>query len=127
MKYLLPIFLVIACATQSFAQEMDESTDTGCIFPAMPEYPGDLDSLKSFIDKNFNWVQGQMTIAGKVFVQFDVDEEGVISNVTVVKGLCETCDAEAVRLMKLMPNWIPAMDKGVACKSKMIMPIKFDL
>lgn len=42
-----------------------------------------------------------------------------------IKGLCESCDKEALRLVKQMPKWIPATQEGVPVKMKMIIPIKF--
>ena len=69
-----------------------------------PAFPGGQSGLTEYINKNFNWTQGQMTVEGKVFVEFLVDSDGEIKDVKVVRGLCESCDKEAVRLVKIMPR-----------------------
>ena len=46
-------------------------------------------------------------VKGKVLVSFFVDKEGNPQQITVKKGLCETADNEAIRLIKEGPKWIP--------------------
>jgi hypothetical protein len=44
-------------------------------------------------------------LSGDVQLSFDVDANGQPVNITVVKSLCQTCDAEAIRLLKEGPKW----------------------
>ena len=44
-------------------------------------------------------------IKGKVVLSFFVDEEGKPQNITVIHGLCEFADKEAIRLVKEGPKW----------------------
>lgn len=46
-------------------------------------------------------------VEGEVLVSFFVDKEGNPQHITVKKGLCETADKEAIRLIKEGPQWIP--------------------
>lgn len=92
-----------------------------------PSFPGGQDELKKYIDKNFKWTQGQETTEGKVFIEFWIEKDGQVSDVKVLRGLCETCDKEALRLVTEMPNWIPATQKGKPLKTRMVLPIKFGL
>jgi periplasmic protein TonB len=82
---------------------------------------GGQDSLIKYIDNNFNWAQGQSTVNGKVFVEFVVYVDGKISDVKIVRGLCDSCDKEALRLVKSMPTWIPGVQNGRK------VPITFEL
>ena len=66
-------------------------------------------------------------VEGKVFVEFIVETDGSISNVTVKKGVHAAIDAEAIRVMSLSPKWTPGSQKGVAVRQKMIIPINFSL
>lgn len=68
-------------------------------------------------------------ISGKVFLQFVVSKEGKISNVKVMRGIpdCPECDAEAVRVVKAMSNWIPGKNRGKAVNSVFNLPIQFKL
>ena len=70
-------------------------------------------------------------IQGKVMVRFTVDPNGKINPVSieVVESLCETCDLEAIRLIKESPTWTPArdVDEGKNIESHNIYPIIFRL
>lgn len=52
-------------------------------------------------------------IQGHCYVKFVVHPDGSISNATLVRGIphCPECDLEALRLIKKMPNWVPAIDE----------------
>jgi len=91
------------------------------------QFPGGAERLREFIETNFEWEQSQLTVEGKVLVSFVVKSSGEIANVTIEKSLCETCDAEAIRLVKMMPSWIPAQKDEVSVDSKMVIPISFSL
>ncbi len=62
---------------------------------------------------------------GKVSVQFIVNEDGSISDAEVIQSLSEDCDKEALRIISVMPAWIPAKMDGVAIKSVKSVPVVF--
>ena len=66
-------------------------------------------------------------VEGKVYLQFVVDQQGVISQVTTLKGLGFGCDQEAIRVMESSPKWIPAKQQGRPVKSKVTLPLVFKL
>lgn len=43
----------------------------------------------------------------------------------VLKGIGDGCDEEAIRALKLSPNWIPGRQRGIAVKQHMVLPITF--
>lgn len=63
-------------------------------------FPSGKDGLDNYLRENFSWKQGQLSIEGKVYVKFIVGKEGEISGVSVIRGLCESCDKEAIRLVE---------------------------
>jgi protein TonB len=79
------------------------------------------------VEENMKWEQGQLTIEGTVFVSFIVDSIGNIENVRVTKSLCESCDVGAIRIVKSMPNWVPAKGGRRRVSSKAVVPIPFKL
>lgn len=104
-----------------------DSTELILIDPVKyPSFPGGADSLKVFIKKNYNWTVGKETIVGKVFIEFYVEKDGNISNISIVKGLHPDCDKEAIRIVKLMPKWNPSEVDGKSIRSKWILPIEFN-
>lgn len=66
-------------------------------------------------------------IQGRVFVQFIVDKDGSVIDVEVLKGIGKECDEEAIRVMKLMKNWHPGIQRGQPVKVRMVMPLMFKL
>ena len=94
---------------------------------SIASFPGGKKQLDIYLKKNMQWQQSQLTVEGKVYVSFLVTENGDIVDVEVVKGLCESCDKEAIRLVKNMPNWIPAKKGRKSIESKVTLPIDFKL
>ncbi|PTB96005.1 hypothetical protein C9994_09305 [Marivirga lumbricoides] len=90
-------------------------------------FPGGQKELKSYIKKNLDWQQGQITLEGKVYISFTVNEDGSINEVSLMKGLCAPCDQAALDLVKNMPKWVPASENGKPIKSELIIPIDFKL
>lgn len=54
------------------------------------------------------------TATGEVELSFEVNKSGEPINITVKKSLCESCDKEAIRLIKEGPKWKRKAKKGKA-------------
>ena len=95
----------------------------------MPEFPGGIDALASFISKNVKYPKSAIDndIEGKTFVEFVVEKDGSVSNVRTKKGFDKDCDAEAERVVKAMPKWIPGAVKGENVRVSFVLPIAFKL
>ncbi|MBI1835766.1 MAG: energy transducer TonB [Flavobacteriia bacterium] len=149
MKILLIIFTLSNIYTFSFSQSTNEGTETFIIPESEPksdsikseeiatfvdeqaEYPGGHEAFSLFLSKNINYPKSALNknIQGKSFIKFVVDKEGQIKNIVVVKGVpdCPECDREAIRILKLMPNWKPAQKDGKIVNSYYVVPINFKL
>jgi hypothetical protein len=94
-----------------------------------PEYPGGYNSLIKFIAENMVFPDAviERGIEGKCYVQFTISEIGVPSNFVVKRGVpdCPECDEEAIRVLKLMPNWIPGKRNGKPAITYYSLPVKF--
>ena len=64
---------------------------------------------------------------GRVFVYFVVKSDGTVDNISLIKGIGNGCDEEALRVIKLMPKWIPGENKGKKVNVAFYLPIKFKL
>lgn len=80
----------------------------------MPEFKGGRNALGSFLRKKIRYPQEAIDnkIEGRVYLRFVVEADGSISNPIIVRGIGYGCDQEAIRLAKLMPNWVPGEQKG---------------
>ena len=95
----------------------------------MPEFPGGAAKMMEFIQKNIKYpmMARESDIQGRVFVNFVVEPDGSITNVTVMRGIGGGCDEEALRVVQSMPNWKPGKQRGSAVRCSFTVPIIFKL
>lgn len=104
------------------------------IFGAHPEIPaqfpgGDM-ALLEFVKKNVVYpsVEVDTTVQiKKVVVRFTVTEEGKITAVRIQKSAGKPFDDEAVRVVKLLPDFEPGSLAGKRIKMDFILPVVFRL
>ncbi len=84
-------------------------------------------TLNQFVAKNYKYPDSafELGLQGKIYVKFAIEIDGTVTDVKIVRGLpdCPECDLEAIKLMKSMPNWIPAVKDRKRVKSYMQFPI----
>ena len=83
-----------------------------CCFPPMPSFPG---NIQQFLRTHLVWPAGRKNknIEGKVIVKFYIDRDGGCSQFKVLRSLNPSFDAEALRVLKLMPKWnMSSMEEG---------------
>lgn len=95
----------------------------------MPSPVGGMEAFYGFLSKKMKYPKQarRMGMEGKVYVQFVIDEEGKMTDLVVAKGIGAGCDEEALRVMKLAPQWNPGKQRGRPVKVRMIVPIYFRL
>ena len=95
----------------------------------MPEFPGGMGEAMKFLAKNIKYpvAAQQAKIEGRVIVQFVVERDGSISDVHTLRGVNPDLNAEAIRVVSLMPKWKPGKQRGKAVAVKYTMPIMFRL
>ena len=95
----------------------------------MPEYPGGVVEMMKFLQMNINYppLAAANKIGGRVVVQFIVDKTGQVGDVKVVRSVNEEIDAEAVRVVKSMPNFTPGQQDGKPVSVWYTLPISFKL
>jgi periplasmic protein TonB len=95
-----------------------------------PRYKGGNGALYKFIDNNINYPEEakMKKIEGKVVVEFVVDRTGRVSNPKIFRGVYKLLDEEAIRVISLLPKWMPGTieNKPVPCYVKMPVHFKID-
>ena len=66
-------------------------------------------------------------IQGTVQVNFIIEKDGKVSNVTVVKGVHELLDAEAVKVIAASPKWKAGRVDGDKVRTSLTIPVEFRL
>ena len=99
------------------------------IVEQMPEYPGGMEALFKYLSENVKYPEDakNQKIEGRVLASFIVEVDGSISDVKIAKPVFPSLDAEAVRVLSGMPNWIPGKQGGKAVRTKFTVPIAFNL
>lgn len=95
----------------------------------MPEFPGGLDSLYSFLQKELEYPKIAIDngIQGTVLVEFVVEVDGHVSNAKTLISLSQECDKEAIRCVMSMPKWKPGYSNGKPERCYFNLPIRFTL
>jgi len=92
-----------------------------------PEFIGGNDSLYRFIAKNLKYPNTDVDAEDLVVCQFIVEKDGSISNIIIEQSIELPFDKEAIRVLELMPNWIPAEKNGKKVRVYKLLPINFKL
>lgn len=139
VRYLLPITFRAPGSTAGgvkesiTSQQADSQSDSVqtvfTVVEQMPQFPGGQTALMKYLADNLRYpIRAQENgIQGIVHVQFAVDEEGRIPFAKVMKSVDKDLDAEALRVVKSMPQWIPGMQRGRKVKVLMNLPVAFRL
>lgn len=143
MKTVLTIFLLLSVLYSS-AQEVTVvapkqfvcslqlgiSADDTLEFPNFePSFPGGKEAMEKYLKDNIQFPEEALENGeqGNVYVQFTVEIDGSLSNVTIVKGVSQALDRETKRLIRNMPKWLPAEEKGKKITSVIRIPVEFRL
>jgi TonB family protein len=94
-----------------------------------PEFPGGNKARLQMMIDNIVYPRKakEEGVQGQVIIGFVVEQDGSLSDFTVIKSVHPLLDEEALRFAKIMPNWKPAMYRGVPVRVEYKMPITFEL
>ncbi len=107
-----------------------DNPDVYFLVEEMPMFKGsDGEAFRDYVAANLRYPGESLEkgISGKVFVQFLVNTEGLIEDVTVVKGLDPLLDREAIRVVASSPAWVPGKQDGKRVKVRYTFPVTFIL
>ncbi len=96
-----------------------------------PEFPGGQSELMKFLQDNLRYPENarEKGIQGTVFVSFVVEKDGSASEYKLLRGVENgtDLDEEALRVIKMMPDWSPGYQRGEAVRVQYNLPIRFAL
>ena len=143
MKHLFFIFLLVLSASVAWAQtpapqvqqpvelragHMQAQRNPAANRPDRPpQYPGGTEAMSSFFQQNVKYpeVARVNKVTGDVVVTATVGADGRLSKPSVAQSLSPACDAEALRVLALMPTWQPATRKGQPVAVLVRLPVPF--
>ena len=118
---------VVAVAEVPNVKEEQQAIFT--VVEEMPQFPGGMGEAMRFLAQNIKYPKAaqQAKIEGRVIVQFVVGKDGSVSDIQIMRSVSPDLDAEAIRVVGMMPKWIPGKQRGKAVTVKFTMPIMFRL
>jgi protein TonB len=95
----------------------------------MPEFPGGMQKMMDFINRNLHFPveASEMAIQGRVICGFVVEKDGTISIMEVVRSLYHPIDAEAIRVIGRMPRWKAGRQNGKPVRVYFLLPVRINL
>jgi protein TonB len=95
----------------------------------LPAFKGGYEALMKFISRQKKYPRAakKARVEGAVYVSFVVEKDGSVTDVKTIRGIHPDCDAEAERVVKLLPNWEPGTLDGQPVRVRFSLPIKFKL
>lgn len=110
--------------------EIDENGEKLYMAPEkMAEFPGGEAALFNWLSNNIVYPEKALenSIQGMVMVQFIIEKDGTLTNVTIFDSVDKDIDNEVLRVVKKMPEWTPAKVDGKKVRSLFNLPITFRL
>ena len=138
VNYMMPIFFKLDDGQPAKSTKNEESSKPDMkpdkngvyqIVEEMPQFPGGEKALMEYIAKNLTYPQEARDkgVEGRVFIGMVIEKDGSVSNVKVLRGISQECDAEAVRVISSLPKWKPGKMKGEPVQVSYQIPINFKL
>lgn len=139
--FIVGITLMCLCVELGFANQVEKieeislpsmSDNTDKIYEAlenMPEFEGGQAFMMEWLSKNITYPEQAIKdgVEGRVIVRFVVEKDGTISTPMILKGVCETLDKEAKRVVLSMPAWKPGSLQDTPMRCYVTLPITFKL
>lgn len=112
----------------SAPQKRDNGDETFRKVEIDAQYPGGTEAWRAFLFRRMVYPQEAIDerIQGTVYVQFVVDKEGNVSDVTAIIGPAELY-AAAVNVIRKSGKWEPGIQNGQKVKSYKNQPVVFKL
>ena len=95
----------------------------------LPQFPGGAAEFMKWLTKNLRYpasAQSQQ-IKGRVVAQFIINRDGSITDLEVTEHLNRACDNEVMRVLRMMPKWQPGLMNAKPCRTKVCIPVVFNM
>ncbi len=92
-----------------------------------PEFKGGISEFYRFLGQNIKYTENMLrrNVQGKVYISLTVEKDGSLSDIKTVKDIGYGAADEAIRVLKLSPNWEPGYQNGQRVRVRYTLPINF--
>lgn len=95
----------------------------------LPQFPGGQGVMMKYLAANIKYPASAVKAKkqGRVIVSFVIQKDGSVTNARIVRSVDPELDAEALRIVKAMPNWTPGTQDGKPVNVRYTIPVVFSL
>lgn len=95
----------------------------------LPQFPGGAAEFMKWLTKNLKYpaLAQKRKVKGRVMAQFVVNTDGSISDLELTEKLETSCDNEVLRVLRMMPKWQAGMMNAKPCRTKVCIPVVFNM
>ena len=95
----------------------------------LPQFPGGAAEFMKWLTKNLKYpaTAQQQKVKGRVVAEFIVNKDGSVTDLQLVEHLNLACDNEVLRVLRMMPNWEPGFMNAKPCRTKVCIPVVFNM
>ena len=95
----------------------------------LPKFPGGAVELMKWLTRNLRYPPQARSrkVQGRVVAQFYIEKDGKVTGISIAQSLSPECDSEALRVLRMMPDWEPGIQRDQPCRTKVSIPIVFKL
>ena len=130
-----PIDIVSTSPTPSIeemfgSEEPDEKAPEVEDYDLIPAAPKEgMESFYNYLYENIEYPEHLIgrNISGKVYVSFEIDEKGAITDIQILKGFDKKLEREIIRILKEAPAWVPAQKGYTKVRTLHTIPFSFNL
>lgn len=107
----------------------DGSDTTYYLYYEYPMFPGGDEEMYGFLNTNIYYPQQDREngVDGTVYVKFMILKDGSLADIQISRSVSPTIDKEVIRVISIMPKWIPAKLDGEPTVVFYEMPVFFKL
>lgn len=119
--------LILSLGEDTFLELSNHKIYT--VVEKQPEFSGGVEAMLNFLKTNMRYPPAarRYGIQGTVYVEFLIHKDGSIADVKTKTSVHPDLDAEAERVIKLMPPWLPGIEGGKPVTVRFVLPLKFKL
>ncbi|MGD1844331.1 MAG: energy transducer TonB [Salibacteraceae bacterium] len=123
-----PMRKIVTQNLQSSTQAPTDSTDSlqFRVIEEMPSFPGGDEGVRNYIARNLKKVSNDgPNPCELVYVRMIVNESGKVTQPSVMRGCAREFNEAALEVVRNMPDWKPARNRGETLPMQMIIPVRF--
>lgn len=120
---------IVDFSNMVFEEETRDEGEVFMIVEEMPEFPGGTEALQKYLAQSVRYpvIAQENGIQGRVYIQFVINQNGEVTNATILRGVDPSLDREALRVVEAMPKWKPGKQRNRPVRVSYTVPINFVL